>query len=85
MSNQVSLEALKHRIRGGGSQSSTDAVNHVVLELVDVVDELIDESRKLHKAKKYREANRLLELAGRVLDNNKMLQSLVGKNLSRKT
>lgn len=49
----------------------------------EVVDELIDEARRLVADQKEDEAGKLMVIIRKILDNNKRLQNIVGDVLSR--
>ncbi len=49
----------------------------------EVVDELIDEARRLIANQKEDEADKLVVIIRKILDNNKRLQNIVGDVLSR--
>jgi hypothetical protein len=47
-----------------------------------MVDDLLQQAGKLNAKKQYKVAHRLLDIAQRILENNKRLQNTVGKILS---
>lgn len=54
----------------------------ISLENSDIVDDLLKQVKKHTAKRQYAEANQLLGIAQRILDNNKKLQNMVGEVLS---
>jgi hypothetical protein len=48
----------------------------------DLVDDILREVTSLRGKKRYADADKLLDIAQRILDNNKRLQNMVGEVLS---
>jgi hypothetical protein len=59
------------------SASSSDKLIEISAETIDVAKSLLALAQKLHDGGKTKEANTLLDLVGRVLDNNENLQKVV--------
>lgn len=63
-------------------QKKSDILQDVSLNNLKMVDELLMLSRKLHKAGKRTDANKLLDVAAQLLATNKDIQQVVGELLS---
>jgi hypothetical protein len=51
---------------------------------LQLVDDILDRAQNLKSKKKYAEAEVYLDIASRILDNNRKLQNTVGEVLSEK-
>lgn len=60
----------------------SDTLQNVSMHNLHIVDELLTMSRKLHKAGKRTDANKLLDIAAQILATNKDIQQVVGELLS---
>ncbi len=70
-------EILKNGIKGRARHS--DVLNELSVKNIDIVDQLIQEARRQNKLKRKKDANKLLDIVGEILENNKELQKLVGE------